>query len=78
MDIGALVSLVIAVMGLGGLMFTALRYRRDDTTAIVSQQDAIFNEMRGLNDELRQTVERLRQENDRLTAQVQELKHELD
>lgn len=66
MDAGAIVGLVIAVMGLGGLVFTAMRYRRDDTTAIVTQQDTLFNELRAVNDELRI-------ENARLKAQVQEL-----
>lgn len=78
MDFAGVVSLAIAIMGIGGLVFTALRYRRDDTTAIVSQQDTIFSEMRALNEELRTTVQQLREENDRLTAQVQELRHELD
>ena len=65
--------LVIGIVGLGGLVFTALRFRRDDTTAIVSQQDTIFTELRALNDELRQTVDRLREERNELTVQVQQL-----
>jgi len=68
-DWGSVISLSIAALGLGGLLFTALRFRRDDTTAIVSQQDTLFNEMRALNDELRQ-------ENDRLTKQVEALRRE--
>ena len=69
---------MIAVFGLGGLVFTALRWRRDDTTAIVSQQDTLFGELRALNDELRNTVAQLRAENDRLQAQITDLKRELD
>ena len=85
MDLPALVSLGISVLGVAGLIFTALRWRRDDTTAIVTQQDTLFGEMRSLNDELRATAEHLRQENSklaeqvsRLTAQVQELRHGLN
>ena len=55
MDVSALVSLGIAVLGIAGLIFTALRYQRDDTTAIVNQQAAITTEMATLNNELRQT-----------------------
>jgi hypothetical protein len=73
-DIPSLVSLGIAVMGLGGLVFTALRYRRDDTTAILAQQDTIMQEMRGINEELRQTAVQLRSERDALREQVRELK----
>lgn len=70
MDLPSLVSLGIAVMGLGGLVFTALRYRRDDTTAIVNQQDVIMQEMRLLNEELRTTAASLREENRKLQEQV--------
>ena len=63
-SIAELVTLAIAVAGLGGLIFTALRFRRDDTSSIVSQQDFIVNEMKSLNDELRITTERLRAECD--------------
>ena len=38
-------------------MFTALRFRRDDTTAIVSQQDTILNDFKSLNEELRITAD---------------------
>ena len=33
--------LVIGILGVGGLIFTALRFRRDDTTAVVTQQAQI-------------------------------------
>ena len=72
-DLTTALPLVIGLMGLGGLVFTALRFRRDDTSAIVNQQDTIFTELRALNDELRQTVDRLREERNKLTVQVQQL-----
>ena len=77
-DFTTAIPVVIGIAGLAGVIFSALRFRRDDTTAIVTQQDTIFNELRTLNDELRTTVAQLRAENDRLTAQVQELKRELN
>jgi hypothetical protein len=72
-DFVTALPLVIGIVGLGGLVFTALRFRRDDTSAIVGQQDTIFAEMRSLNAELRETTDRLRVERDELTVQVQQL-----
>lgn len=72
-DLVTALPLVIGIVGLGGLVFTALRFRRDDTSAIVTQQDTIFAEMRALNAELRETTDRLRVERDALTVQVQQL-----
>ena len=73
-DVAQLVALGIGILGVAGVIFTALKYNRDDTTAIVSQQDVILSEMRGLNDELRQTVVRLREERDALQATVDDLR----
>ena len=47
-DVSQLVALAIGVFGIGGLVFTALRYNRDDTTAIVNQQAQITAEMETL------------------------------
>ena len=82
--IATLLPLVIGILGVGGLVFTALRFRRDDTTAIVTQQSTILNDMKSLNAELRSTADSLRGERDqlrtevgRLTDQVQALRTEL-
>jgi hypothetical protein len=84
-DISSLLALAIGIMGLGGVVFTALRFRRDDTTAIVTQQDTILRDMKSLNEELRTTTDRLRVERDalageveKLTVQVRELNMRLD
>ena len=66
--------LVIGILGVGGLIFTALRFRRDDTTAVVTQQAQITGEMKLLNDELRLAVDRLRKERDACHAEVAELR----
>lgn len=73
MDAAQLLAIVIGLMGLGSVMFAALRWRRDDTTQIVSQQDTLFAELRMLNEELRTTAQSLRDENAQLRAQLNEL-----
>ena len=50
-------GLIIGIAGLGGLIFTALRYRRDDTTAIVGQQSTVLHDFEALNAELRHQLE---------------------
>jgi hypothetical protein len=77
-DIAQLVSLIIGVLGLAGLIFTAMRYNRDDTTAIVNQQNVIVGDMKILNEELRTTATHLREERDRLRAEVDRLTAEND
>ena len=63
------ISLIIGLIGLSGIIFTALRFRRDDTTAIVDQQSTITSEFKALNDELRVTADALRKERDELKEQ---------
>jgi hypothetical protein len=74
-------SLAIGLFGICGVIFTALKYNRDDSKAVVDQQNTILGDMKLLNDELRTTAASLREERDalrvqvgELTAQVQELR----
>ena len=46
--------IIIGLLGIAGIIFTALKYNRDDTTAVVTQQSMIVGEMKTLNDELRE------------------------
>ena len=78
------ITLGIAILGVAGLIFTALKFNRDDSTSIVNQQTAILNNMATLNSELRSSDERLRAERDelmlqteKLNGQVEELRREL-
>ena len=71
-------SIAIGVVGLAGLCFTALRFRRDDTSAIVSQQSEITGEMKVLADEQRVHMEALRAERDGLKVQVDRLTGQVD
>ena len=73
-----LVTLAIGVFGLAGVIFTALKFNRDDTTAIVSQQNTLMGDMKMLNDELRTSTEMLRGERDSLRDEVARLNHQLE
>jgi prephenate dehydrogenase len=73
MSLGEAVTLAIAIMGVAGVIFTALRYNRDDTTAIVTQQSTIVHDMQALNEELRTQIDRLMKENDQLRSTVERL-----
>lgn len=72
-DIASLLALAIGVIGLAGVVFTALKFRRDDTTAVVTQQSQITAEMKTLNDELRVSTATLRAERDSLRMDVARL-----
>jgi chromosome segregation ATPase len=68
-----ILALILGLVGLAGVIFTALKYNRDDTTAIVGQQSTILNDMKSLNEELRSTATSLREERDALRTQVENL-----
>lgn len=70
-------SLAIGVVGLAGLIFTALRYRRDDTTALVQQQDTLFNDLKSLNEELRETTKAIQEERDELRLKIERLNEQI-
>jgi predicted RNase H-like nuclease (RuvC/YqgF family) len=76
--------IIIGLFGLGSIIFTALKYNRDDTTSVVTQQNVIVSDMKTLNEELRTRTQELREERDglkgqvdELTRQIQALRHEL-
>jgi hypothetical protein len=77
-DFAGFTALAIGVFGVAGIIFTALRFRRDDTTAVVTQQSQITTEMKTLNDELRATTASLREERDQLRLEVQRLSGQID
>ena len=51
------IALVIAISGLGSLVFAAMRWRRDDTQAIVSTQSVVVHDMEALMAGLRQALD---------------------
>jgi hypothetical protein len=77
-DWGQALPLIIGIFGIAGLIFTALKYNRDDTTAVLTQQNTIVGEMKTLNDELRVTTAELRTERDGLKEQVVDLTRQVD
>jgi predicted RNase H-like nuclease (RuvC/YqgF family) len=72
------IPIIIGILGIAGIIFTALKYNRDDTTAVITQQSTIVGEMKTLNDELRTTTTDLRGERDQLRAQVEELTKQIE
>ena len=77
-DWATALPIIIGIVGLAGLVFTALRFGRDDTTAVVTQQAQITAEMQTLNAELRATADRLRDERDALTLEVERLSGQIE
>jgi predicted nuclease with TOPRIM domain len=75
---GSLLAIVTGILGLAGIIFTALKYNRDDTTALVGQQSQILTDMKALNDELRETADALRAERDELRGEVARLSGQVD
>ena len=53
---GEVVGLVIGIAGLGSLIFAALSWRRNDTTAIVQQQSTLVHDMESLTGQLREAL----------------------
>ena len=75
---GALLAIITGILGLAGLIFTALKYNRDDTSAVVNQQSQILGDMKALNDELHKALDELRSERDGLRKQVEELRSKIE
>lgn len=73
MGTASTLAIATGILGLAGIVFTALKFNRDDTTAVVAQQTQILANMKLLNDELRTSVEGLRQERDELRGKVDQL-----
>lgn len=76
-NVPQVLALVIGLVGLAGVIFTALRFRRDDTTAVVTQQSVIVNDMKTINEELRTTAASLKVERDACKDEVKGLRGEL-
>jgi hypothetical protein len=72
-----ILGLTIGLVGLAGVVFTALSWRRNDTKTMVDTQASIVGEMQVLNGELRATADRLRAERDDCTTEVARLRRDL-
>lgn len=78
MTTGSLLAIITGILGLSGLIFTALKYNRDDTSALVGQQSQILSDMKALNDELHKAMDEVRAERDGLRKQVDELRQKIE
>lgn len=59
MPIEIYASAIVAFVGLGGLVFTALKWRRDDVTAAVLQSSENIKQMDTIMERQEREVERL-------------------
>lgn len=58
----ALLPALTACGALSAAIFTALRFNRDDATAVVNQHKEVLAAMKSLNDELQEALERSKAE----------------
>lgn len=77
MDPSEWLAIVTGILGLAGLIYTALRYNRDDAKTLVDEQSSVLRDMSLLNESLKKTVDDLRHERDGLASEVDRLSHEL-
>lgn len=77
MDAGSLLAIITGILGLSGLIFTALRYNRDDSKSIVEQQSAVLKDMAALNDQEAKALTDARAERDALRTENERLRDEL-
>ena len=56
-----MIAIVVGLCGLSGCVYTALSWRRNDTTAIVNQQSTVVHDIQAMNGELRAALEDCRQ-----------------
>ena len=68
------IAVAIGILGIAGVIFTALKYNRDDTTAVISQQAQILAGMATLNSELRQRNAELKEQIADLHEEVKTLR----
>ena len=60
MDPANVIAIVVGLTGLSGCVFTALRWRRDDTASLVQSQSTVVHDMQSMNSELRLALEECR------------------
>lgn len=73
MDAGTWIAIVTGIIGLAGLIFTALKFNADRSSAAVQQASDVLEDMRKLNDALHVRINDLEQEIDKLHKQVDKL-----
>lgn len=77
MELGTLGPILLALAGVAGAIFAALRFNREDASAVVAQQSTVLSDMRTLNAEIATSASRIREERDDLLAKIVVLTAEL-
>ena len=57
MDPANVIAIVVGLTGLSGCVFTALKWRREDTASLVQSQSTVVHDMQAINVELRTALE---------------------
>ncbi len=66
-NIDVILPALTSAAGISAAIFTALRFNRDDASAVVNQQKEVLGSMKELNDELQEALDRAR--SDRVACQ---------
>ena len=72
-----LIPALTASGALSAAIFTALRFNRDDATAVVNQQKEVLASMKALNDDLQESLDRARSERDAAQTKLSVLEGQL-
>lgn len=75
-DVSVIIPAFTAIAGVSAAIFTALRFNRDDASAVVNQQKEVLGSMKSLNDELQEALDRCRGERDEERGRRIELERE--
>lgn len=59
-SVPAVLSVVMALIGAGGVVFGALRFNREEAQTIIRTQQSVLDDMARFNDEVREALERER------------------
>lgn len=77
-DLAGIGAVIVGVGAAIGAIIALLKFRREDTTQIVTQQSTLLQDMKSLNDELVEATARLRAERDELEREGAALRKERD
>jgi cell division protein FtsB len=72
-DAGTWIAIVTGIIGLAGVVFTALKFNADRSSAAVQQASDVLEDMRKLNDALHIRINDLEAEIAKLHQQVDQL-----
>lgn len=68
------IAALVGAGGIGTLIFAALRFQREDASAVVEQSGRLIAAMRETLDELEEALDRCRKERDQHRKEVEQLR----